>query len=104
QGMSYPFTFLTKNVRIIILPLISIGILLLSPSLRAQTTPVYLDPSYSIGVRVNNLISKMTLEEKVSQMQNSTSAIPRLKIHAYDWWNESLHGVARSGVATVFPQ
>ncbi|HEV2446401.1 MAG TPA: glycoside hydrolase family 3 N-terminal domain-containing protein, partial [Candidatus Sulfopaludibacter sp.] len=48
--------------------------------------------------------SRMTLEEKVLQMQNSAPAIPRLNIPAYDWWNEALHGVARAGLATVFPQ
>ncbi len=54
---------------------------------------------------VKDLISKMTLEEKIAQMQNSTPAIPRLGIPAYDWWNECLHGVARSGdKVTVFPQ
>ena len=46
----------------------------------------------------------MTLEEKAGQMQNSAPAIPRLGIPAYDWWNEALHGVARAGLATVFPQ
>ncbi len=47
---------------------------------------------------------QMTLEEKVSQMQNDASAIPRLNVPAYDWWSEGLHGIARSGYATVFPQ
>ncbi len=46
----------------------------------------------------------MTLDEKVLQMQNSAPALPRLQIPAYDWWNEALHGVARAGLATVFPQ
>src|SRR5690606_35846857 len=64
----------------------------------------YLDPSQPLDARVNDLISRLTLEEKVQQMMNATPAIPRLNIPAYDWWNESLHGVARSGVATVFPQ
>jgi beta-glucosidase len=54
--------------------------------------------------RAADLVSKMTLEEKASQMQNSAPAIPRLGIPAYDWWNEALHGVARAGLATVFPQ
>jgi len=54
--------------------------------------------------RAAELVSRMTLEEKVSQMQNSAPAIPRLHIPAYDWWNEALHGVARAGLATVFPQ
>lgn len=65
---------------------------------------VYLDPAQPLDARVNDLIGRMSLEEKVQQMMNATPAIPRLNIPAYDWWNESLHGVARSGVATVFPQ
>lgn len=75
--------------------------LLIATSAHAQS---YLDPSQPLDARVNDLISQLTLEEKVQQMMNATPAIPRLKIPAYDWWNESLHGVARSGVATVFPQ
>jgi beta-glucosidase len=54
--------------------------------------------------RAADLVSRMTLEEKVSQMQNAAPAIARLDIPAYDWWNEALHGVARAGLATVFPQ
>src|ERR1700677_1110911 len=54
--------------------------------------------------RVVVLVSKMTLEEKVSQMQNHAAAIPRLDVPEYDWWSEGLHGIARSGYATVFPQ
>ncbi|MCU1318276.1 MAG: Beta-glucosidase [Candidatus Acidoferrum typicum] len=53
---------------------------------------------------MNDLVSRMTLEEKVSQMQDVAAAVPRLGIPAYNWWNEGLHGVARSGIATVFPQ
>lgn len=66
--------------------------------------PDYLNPALSIEKRVDDLISQMTLEEKVSQMVDRAAAIPRLKIPAYDWWNECLHGVGRAGVATVFPQ
>jgi len=66
--------------------------------------PVYLDPSQPLEKRVADLVSKMTLEEKVSQMQHSAAAIPRLQIPDYDWWSEALHGVARAGYATVFPQ
>jgi beta-glucosidase len=80
---------------------------LAASSAAAQTppaTPPYLDPSLPIDQRVNDLVSRMTLEEKASQMQDVAPAIPRLNISAYNWWNEGLHGVARSGVATVFPQ
>ncbi|NLL08275.1 MAG: glycoside hydrolase family 3 protein [Firmicutes bacterium] len=54
--------------------------------------------------RIADLISRMTLEEKVSQMIYDSAAIPHLGIEEYNWWNECLHGVARAGVATVFPQ
>jgi beta-glucosidase len=54
--------------------------------------------------RIKDLISKMTPEEKVSQLSHRSEAIPRLDIPEYNWWNECLHGVARAGVATVFPQ
>jgi len=66
--------------------------------------PPYLDPSLSVDQRVDDLVSRMTLEEKASQMQDVARAIPRLGIPAYNWWNEGLHGVARAGQATVFPQ
>lgn len=69
-----------------------------------QETPVYFNPEYSIDDRVESLIQQMTLEEKVSQMVYNSPAIARLNIPTYNWWNESLHGVARSGRATVFPQ
>ncbi len=69
-----------------------------------QETTKYQDPNLSPEERAHDLVSRMTLEEKVSQMQNSAPAIPRLGIPAYDWWNEALHGVARAGLATVFPQ
>ncbi len=68
-------------------------------------TPAYLNPSLSVTARVNDLVSRLTLEEKVSQMLNSAPAIPRLKIPAYDWWNECLHGVARTPYhVTSYPQ
>jgi beta-glucosidase len=54
--------------------------------------------------RIGDLISKMTLEEKVSQLMYISPAIPRLGIPEYNWWSEALHGVARAGLATVFPQ
>ena len=58
----------------------------------------------SISKRVEGMISKMTLEEKILQMMNNSPAIPRLNVSKYNWWNECLHGVARNGIATVFPQ
>jgi beta-glucosidase len=64
----------------------------------------YEDPSLPVEERVKDLISRMTLEEKVSQTLNAAPAIERLGIPEYDWWNECLHGVARAGTATVFPQ
>ncbi len=64
----------------------------------------YLNSAIPIQQRVDDLVSQMTLAEKVSQMQNHAAAIPRLGIAEYDWWSEALHGVARSGYATVFPQ
>ncbi|MBQ4509988.1 MAG: hypothetical protein II984_04630, partial [Clostridia bacterium] len=54
--------------------------------------------------RAKELVSKMTIEEKISQMRYDAPAIERLNIPAYNWWNECLHGVARQGSATVFPQ
>jgi len=70
----------------------------------AKATPGYLDLQRSFHDRAADLVSRMTLEEKAAQMQNTAPAIPRLGVAAYDWWNEGLHGVARAGQATVFPQ
>jgi beta-glucosidase len=62
------------------------------------------NPGLSIEERVNDLVGRMTIDEKISQMMNGAPSIERLGIPAYNWWNECLHGVARAGVATVFPQ
>ncbi|HZV39295.1 MAG TPA: glycoside hydrolase family 3 C-terminal domain-containing protein [Pseudoxanthomonas sp.] len=70
----------------------------------APATPAYLDTTRSFETRAADLVSRMTLEEKAAQMQNDSPAIERLGMPAYDWWNEALHGVARAGEATVFPQ
>jgi beta-glucosidase len=70
----------------------------------SQDTSAYKNPNLPIEQRVNDLVSKMTLEEKVSQMVYNSPAIEHLGIPAYNWWNEALHGVARNGIATVFPQ
>ncbi|HEY2407383.1 MAG TPA: glycoside hydrolase family 3 C-terminal domain-containing protein [Polyangiaceae bacterium] len=62
------------------------------------------NPELSLETRVTDLVSRLTLAEKATQMLHEAPAIPRLGIPAYNWWNECLHGVARAGVATVFPQ
>jgi beta-glucosidase len=64
----------------------------------------YRNPSLPIEDRVQDLISRMTTEEKITQMSYDAAAIPRLGIPSYNYWNEALHGVARSGRATIFPQ
>jgi beta-glucosidase len=68
-----------------------------------KNDPAYLNPALPIEERVDDLISRMTLEEKASQLVNQARAIPRLNISAYDWWSESLHGVAVDGT-TEFPE
>lgn len=88
----------------IILLLVTILILGARQGVVAQDKPIYLDPDQPMEERVDDLIQKMTLEEKASQMQHDSPAIPRLEVPKYNWWNEALHGVGRSGVATVFPQ
>ena len=64
----------------------------------------YQDISLSAEQRADDLLQRLTLEEKVSLMQNASPAIPRLGIKPYEWWSEALHGIARAGRATVFPQ
>jgi beta-glucosidase len=69
-----------------------------------DTAPLFRDTTLSFEARAADLVSRLTLEEKAALMQHDNPAIPRLGIPAYDWWNEGLHGVARAGAATVFPQ
>ena len=78
--------------------------LALAAPLWSQSVPVYRNPDAPLEKRVEDLLSRMTLEEKVSQMMNASAAIERLDVPAYNWWNECLHGVARAGRATVFPE
>ncbi len=68
---------------------------------KAQT---FKDPTKSLDARVNDFISRLTPDEKVDQLMNNAPAIPRLGVAAYNWWNEALHGVGRSGTVSVFPQ
>jgi beta-glucosidase len=74
------------------------------PDSTLDPSAIYLDPAFPIDERVDDLVSRMTIKEKVSQMGNEATAIKRLGIPQYNWWNEALHGVARAGIATVFPQ
>lgn len=69
-----------------------------------ETAYPFRNPSLATEERVADLISRMTLKEKADQLLYTAPAIPRLGIPSYNWWNEALHGVARSGYATVFPQ
>jgi beta-glucosidase len=85
----------------VLLPALPVGAQ--TPSAKAAT-PDYLNPRLPVERRVDDLVSHMTLEEKVAQMMNKAPAIERLNVPAYDWWNEALHGVAYAGRATVFPQ
>ena len=81
---------------------IASGLVLAAPAFAAEEA--YRDVNRSFEERAADLVSRMTLEEKIAQLQNDTPAIPRLGVPAYEWWNEALHGVARAGAATVFPQ
>jgi beta-glucosidase len=85
------------------IPLVVSALLTIASSAYAQSS-AYLNPDLPPGQRVTDLLSRMTLEEKVSQMTDVAAAIERLGVPEYNWWNEALHGVARSGLATVFPQ
>ena len=69
-----------------------------------NSPPAYRNTSLPVEKRVEDLVSRMTVAEKVLQMQRTAPEIPRLGVPSYDWWSEALHGVSRSGYATVFPQ
>ena len=72
--------------------------------IKAAAAMPFRNPALPIPQRVDDLVSRLTLDEKVSQVIDRAAAIPRLDIPAYNWWNEGLHGIARSGFATMFPQ
>jgi beta-glucosidase len=71
---------------------------------RQTAAPAYLNPDLPFEQRAADLVARMTSDEKISQVMNDAPAIPRLRVEKYEWWNECLHGVARAGAATVFPQ
>ena len=83
-----------------------VSLSLLSVNSNAQEAVIekYSNLSLDFETRATDLVAQMTLEEKISQLGAAAPAIPRLNIQAYHWWNECLHGVARAGIATVFPQ
>jgi len=74
------------------------------PQTPAPAAFPFQNPDLPLEARVADLVGRMTLEEKAGQVQYDAPAIPRLGVPAYNWWNEALHGVARAGRATVFPQ
>jgi beta-glucosidase len=91
--------------------LLLIAMLLVGAALQGEAraqggadAPAYANTALSPEARAADLVARMTLEEKALQLGNAAPAIPRLGVPAYNWWNEGLHGVARAGVATVFPQ
>ena len=79
-------------------------LLLLTAVLPAQELLPYQDTTLSPTHRANDLLRRLTLEEKVGLMMDQSQPVERLGIKPYQWWNEALHGVARNGVATMFPQ
>ena len=92
---------LTRRFLVILIILLSLNI-----AVRGQKKYDYLfqNPDLTLSARVDDLVGRLTIDEKISQMMDVAPAIDRLAIPAYGWWNECLHGVARSGLATVFPQ
>src|SRR5581483_4975168 len=79
-------------------------LLVVGCSVAQSTGALYLDPAQPVEARVDDLIKRMTLEQKASQLVNQARAIPDLQVPQYDWWSEALHGVANAGTATVFPE
>ncbi len=97
-----------RNTRLFLSLLISLAVMPAIPvrafgQSEGSAKPAYLDPSLPIEKRVDDLVSRMTLEEKASQLVHRASAIPRLQVPAYNWWSEALHGVITDGV-TIFPE
>jgi beta-glucosidase len=76
----------------------------IAPAAAQSAAEPFRNPQLSFEERARDLVSRMTLEEKISQLGHTSDAIEHLGITEYNWWNEGLHGVARAGVATVFPQ
>ena len=84
--------------------LFALAFLSIARNSHSASEALYLDPSLPVSVRVDDLVGRMTLEEKASQLVNQARAIPRLGVPRYDWRSEALHGIAGRSVATVFPE
>ncbi|HEV8284150.1 MAG TPA: glycoside hydrolase family 3 C-terminal domain-containing protein, partial [Chitinophagaceae bacterium] len=96
--------FFGKKLSRNLLPILVISFLANSCNTNQKKDFPFLNTNLSIEERVNDLVGRLTLDEKISQMMNASPAIERLGIPEYNWWNECLHGVARAGLATVYPQ
>jgi beta-glucosidase len=83
---------------------IFVWLLLTGNLLFAQQKLPYLNPDLPVDQRIDDLIGRMTLEEKASQMVDAAAELPQLNVPGYGWWSEALHGIARAGKATIFPQ
>ena len=94
----HPMNLLSKYL------LLTFAVLLTITYSKAQTTPLYRDANAPDNARVNSLLHTLTLQEKIDMLGYVSPGVQRLDIPAYNWWNEGLHGVARAGEATVFPQ
>src|ERR1035438_4690912 len=64
----------------------------------------FLDPDLNLAARIDDLVARLTLPEKIGELMHDNSAVERLGVPAYNWWSEACHGVGRNGRATVFPQ
>lgn len=101
--MKIKYDFFIKTI------FIAFSILLFGINVNSQTSVSskdfpFMNPDLPLHERVEDLVSRLTLDEKIMQMQHTAPAVDRLGIPQYNWWNECLHGVARNGIATVFPQ
>src|SRR5713226_6039046 len=95
---------MNRKAATLLCALLCTGISSISNAQQSTDNLAYKNPKLPIEQRVDDLVSRLTLEEKVSQLGHTAQAVPRLGIPEYNWWNEGLHGVARAGTATVFPQ
>src|SRR4030095_6502664 len=93
-----------KNSFIRLLAALAISFLVSTCGTDQKKSFPFLNTNLTIEERVKDLVGRLTLDEKISQMMNASPAIDRLGIPEYNWWNECLHGVARAGLATVYPQ